>query len=247
MRLNDSRLLLFLVCANWSVIAHADGPATSRSLGGLSDRLQQVAREAMQRTDLVIEHIEWSARAPGSKDRSSQPESTVLESAALRVTVRNAGTTRWASEGRVGAVVLLGRPEELDGTARGTLGRAGASRASADREPRLQQFARAPSGPYRGELRLLGSLAPGERKEVLVSLAYLWDGRLVDRGLVMAVDKYYTARVDLDVAGDDVPTNNGADLIFRIDRLGNALEPVMRSRSTNPAERGTIEIVAPKR
>jgi hypothetical protein len=247
MRSNDARLLLFLVCANWSAMAHADGPATSRSLGGLSDRLQQVAREAMQRTDLVIEHIEWSARGTGSKDRSSHPESTVLESAELRVTVRNAGTTRWASEGRVGAVVLLGRPEELDATPRGTTGRAGADRVRADREPRLHQLARAPSGPFRGEFRLPGSLAPGERREVSVPLGYLSGGRLVDRTLVMAVDKYYTARVDLDVAGDDVPTNNGADLIFRIDRRGNALEPVVRSRSTSAAERGTIEIVAPKR
>ncbi len=247
MRSSDARMLMVLVCATWSVLAHADGPAASRSVGGLSDRLQQVAREAVQRTDLVIEHIEWSARATGSRGRGANQESTVLESAQLRVTVRNAGTMRWASEGRVGATVLLGRPEDLDARARRTMGRAGADRVSTDREPRLATLARAPAGPFRGELRLSGSLAPGERRVVSVPLAYLSGGRLVEQTLVMAVDKYYTARVDLDVAGDDETSNNGADLIFRVDSRGNALDPVVRPRSTSPAVRDTIEIVAPKR
>jgi hypothetical protein len=243
---SHARILVGLMFATHSIVALAEGPATSRLGIANPDRLRQAVREAVPRTDLVIEHVEWSARAASSRTRGENPETVVIESAQLRVIVRNAGTARWASEGRLAARVLPGRPQDLDAAERRPRGSAGADRTIMDREAALTRLGRAPLGPFRGEVPLSGSLAPGERREVSIPITYLALGRRIDHTLLFAFDKYYTARVDLDVRGDDEPTNNGADLVFRVDRRGHALEPLLQARRTHPEERGTVEIAAPK-
>lgn len=237
-------VLIGSVTPAWGQVSPGGTPGAA---GALSDRIQRQAVEVLQRTDLVVEGIEWVGRPVESKERGSTPEVLVMESARLRVTVRNAGTKRWASAGRVAAVVRLGTPEELDTALREETRRAGLGLAQSAREDRFLRTLRLAPAPFGGEAGLPGSLGPGERRTVEITLQGLSGQRDSAVKLLMAADKYYTAQIDLQVSGDDEPKNNGADLTFRLHARGGAVEPQFRLRSTDPAQRGSVEVLAPRR
>jgi hypothetical protein len=229
----------------WSQTPSGSPPG---AVGEIGRQLSRQAVEVLQRPDLIIESVEWFGRSFEAKESVTVPADVVLiESAVLRVTVKNAGTVRWASPGRVTAVVRLGTVGELDGVPRDETKRAGlqlvqqASSNSALRRlaPRV--------APFGGEVQLPGSLAPDERRVVEIRVLGLSGRPDPNQKLLMSVDKYYTARVDLQISGDGDPANNGADLTFLINARGGASDAQFRRRSTDPARRGSVEVRAPSR
>lgn len=199
----------------------------------------------LQRTDLVIDAIEWVARDPGSPQRGAVT-SVVVQTAHLRVTVRNAGTERWASSGWVDAEVRLGTPDEFDGRRSDATKRVGVRPATGPKTALDAQFD-SMRAPYFGRASIPGSLAPGERRVVEFRLASALRARDASAPLLIEVDKFYTARVNLQVSGDDQPKNNGADLTFRVNARGLMIVgPMFKPRETDIAKRGTVEVVAPR-
>ncbi len=221
---------------------------------------------AAQGTDLVIDSVTWRYSPPGSIDgipmifgavgffvgkavkavsgamRGNQdpPSTRVVQAPSLEVTIRNAGNARWGSEGRVVAQVKMGTPEELDTRPSEATKRVGIQVVNDDAKPFGHIVATPPFGGHR---TIPFSLAPGESRTITVPIR----GTRDQDKLAMSVDKFYTARVEIQAKGEDHPKNNGADFVFRIDYAGQALEPSLRPRSTDPAARGTVEIAAPPR
>lgn len=222
--------------------------SSSGAVGEIGRQLSRQAVETLQRPDLIIESVEWFGRSFEAKKSVTVPADVVLiETAWLRVTVRNAGTGRWASRGRVTAVVRPGTVGELDGVPSDETKRAGArlvQQASSDSALRSLAPRVAPFG---GEVELSGSLAPDERRVVEIRVLGLSGRPDPNQKLLMSVDKYYTARVDLQISGDDDPTNNGADLTFLVNARGGASDARFRRRSSDPTRRGSVEIRAPSR
>jgi hypothetical protein len=223
-----------------------------------------------KRTDLVIEEVAWvyapprnMAGIPGPlallaravEDAVGgprhQPRATdkVLQSPHVKVTVRNAGTERWASTGRVVARVWLGTPEERDGRGAST-GHGGVSvvpgaPASSALVVDVVRGGKVSQQPFSAGAPIPGSLAPGERRTIDVKLEGKGGNADARKRLLMVLDKYYTASVDIQATGDDQPSNNGADLVFRLDGGGQMVEPVLTQRDTDPARRGTVEVRGP--
>lgn len=211
------------------------------------ERVPRQVLDAMPRVDLVIGSIEWVGRDYPLKERGRAPDPALLDIARLRVTVRNAGSKLWRSSGRVVAVVQPGTPEELDTGLREETRRALLAMSQAAREDKTLRALPLVTAPFSGQAAMPESLAPGESRTLEIPLGARSGQRNPAAKLLMAVDKPYTARVDLQVSGDDDPKNNGADLIFRIDPRAGVIGPMFRPRSTDPAARGSIEVVAPKR
>jgi hypothetical protein len=219
----------------------------------------------VQGTDLVIERVQWRYSPPASiggipvafgavgafagkivkaasgatRGDQEPPSTRVVAAPTLEVTIRNAGSSRWASEGRVVAYVKMGTPEELDARPSEATQRVGLQVVN-DVRPFGHLVAIPPFG---GQRAIPFSLAPGESRTIAVPVR----GSREQDKLAMSVDKFYTARVDIQAKGEDRPDNNGADFVFRIDYAGQALEPSMRARSTDASARGTVEIGAPPR
>ena len=203
---------------------------------------------APKRTDLVIDEVVWVYVAPrhppmlaSAMRNPPGATTTVLESPRLKITLRNAGTERWASSGKVAVRVRLGAPDELDGRSGHSSG--GVSVVPAPTSAFLVEN-KVSAQPFSGGASIPGSLAPGEKKTIEVKLEGKGKGDARKR-LLMDVDKYYTANVDLGVKGDDQVKNNGADLVFRVNGAGQALEPRLKQRVTDPAKAGTVEVKAP--
>lgn len=223
------------------------------------------ARAAAQGTDLVIDSVTWRYSPPGSisgipavfgavgffvgkvvkaasgamRGEQDPPSTRVVQAPSLEVTIRNAGNARWGSEGRVVAHVKMGTPEELDTRPSEATKRVGIQVVN-DVKPFGHLVAIPPFG---GQRPIPFSLAPGESRTITVPIR----GTREQDKLAMSIDKFYTARVEIQAKGEDHPKNNGADFVFRIDYAGQALEPSLRPRSTDPAARGTVEIGAPPR
>jgi hypothetical protein len=181
----------------------------------------------------------------GTTGHPSSTATTLLVSPRLKVTLRNAGTERWASSGKLAVRVRLGTPDELDG--RSSASAAGGVSVVPAPTSAIQVFLdenKASAQPFSGGASIPGSLAPGEKKTIEVKLEGKGKGD-ARKHLMMDVDKYYTANVDLRVKGDDQVKNNGADLVFRVNRAGQALEPRLKQRVTDPAKAGTVEVKAP--
>ena len=139
--------------------------------------------------------------------------------------------------------VQLGAPDEL-------AGRSGASRSGGVSVVPAPPSAIVVEGkvstqPFSGGASIPGSLAPGEKRTIEVKLEGKGKSADARKRLLMDVDKYYTATVDLQVKGDDQVKNNGADLVFRVNGAGQALEPRLKQRVTDPAKTGTVEVRAP--
>lgn len=229
-----------------------------------TDALRAKAATA-QGTDLVVERVEWRYSPPGSiagipvvfgavgafagkvvkaasgamRGDKEPPSTRVVAAPSLEVTIRNAGSSRWASEGRVVAYVKMGTPEELDARPSDATKRVGLQVVN-DVKPFGHLVAIPPFG---GQREIPFSLAPGESRTIAVPIR----GSREQDKLAMSVDKFYTARIDIQAKGEDHPTNNGADYVFRIDYAGQALEPSMRARRTDASARGTVEVGAPPR
>ena len=255
--------------------AHAQDKGSVNALPAV--RAVQAPRKLQPPTaDLVIDSVEWSYQPPrdipgiddaiaailtppplhaakaaqkvgGGSGRGEQPIVKVLDSPKLRVTIRNAGAQRWASEGRVVAVIKLGTPAELDSKPTEATKRVGVAVVDAGRSALGNHFRRVTVGTFTGSVDIPGSLGAGETRVLALPVLGTSGDPDARRRLLMAVDKFYTARVDIQAKGDDNVRNNGADLVFRIDVRGQAQEPRLQQRETDPAKRGTVEVVAPPR
>ncbi len=203
---------------------------------------------ARKATDLVIDAVSWAYNTPrASSERGAPPTERILQSPRLRITVRNAGTSVWASSGRLTALVLLGTPEELAAEAANPHGRSGVNvideaRPSGARVIAGMEIGSAP--PFRGGVNIPGSLAPGQTRTFEIALEGKSRNADARKRPLMKIDKFYTARVDIDAKGDDQLNNNGANLTFRLDASGQAVGPMFAPRATSPA-RGTVEVRAP--
>jgi hypothetical protein len=257
-----------------SVVLLGAGVAVAQDQGKLSNhpgiRAGDLNHHLPKRTDLVIEEVAWVYAPPRSmtgipnplallahavEDAAGGPRhrpratDKVLQSPHVKVTLRNAGTERWASSGRVVARVWLGTPEEREGrgasTRRGGVSVVPAAPASSALVADVVRGGKVSEQPFSAGAPIPGSLAPGERRTIDIKLE--GKGRNADarKRLLMDLDKYYTASVDIQAMGDDQPNNNGADLVFRLDGGGQMVEPVLTRRDTDPARRGTVEVRAP--
>jgi hypothetical protein len=201
------------------------------------------------KTDLVIESVAWAYTVPpgimSGMLHTETPGAIVVLSPKIRVTVRNRGTERWASSGRVVAVVHFGTPEEIDARAMGSAHRGAGVSVVADPGP----FVPSPSmslPPFTGAIAIPGSLAPGETRSVDITLSGVAANASARSRLQVAVDKFYTARVDIQAQGEVQQKNNGADLVFRLNARGLAAPgSTLTQRVTDPAARGTVEVRAP--
>lgn len=198
-------------------------------------------------TDLVIDAVSWTYTTPRStSERGAPPTERMLEGVRLRITVRNAGTSLWASSGRVTALVQPGTAEEIAADAANRRGRDGTNvlEETHPSGPVVAGIVVGSMPPFRGVVNIPGSLAPGEKRTVDLAL----EGRSRNSGarkrLQMKLDKFYTAQVDIDAKGDDQLTNNGANLTFRLDAGGQAVGPMFTQRATDPG-RGSVEVRAP--
>ncbi len=200
-------------------------------------------------TDLVIDAVSWAYNTPRGISERGAPTERILQSPRLRITLRNAGTSVWASSGRMTALVIPGTPEEIAADAANPRGRSGVNVVD-DARPTgpavlgsIENIGSAP--PFRGAIAIPGSLAPGEKRTIEITLEGRNRNADARKRLKVSVDKFYTARVDIEAKGDDQLNNNGANLMFRLDASGQAVGPMFTPRATDPAQRGTVEVRAP--
>lgn len=200
-------------------------------------------------TDLVIEAVSWAYNTPpASSERGAAPTERILQSPRLRITLRNAGTSVWASSGRLTALMLPGTPEELAAEAANRRSRSGVNVVEEARPSGGAVVAGMEIGsgpPFRGGVNIPGSLAPGQTRTFEIALEGKSRDAFARKRPLMKIDKFYTARVDIDAKGDDQLNNNGANLTFRLDASGQAVGPMFAPRATDPAARATVEVRAP--
>jgi len=235
------------------------GSAAPASALGSSASVRAAAVAVPKATDLVIEEVTWVYAPPrdsatvslvkevqGSHGSAHQPQaaSMILPSPKVKVTLRNAGTARWASSGKVVVVMRLGTPRELAERS-GAGGRSGVSVVPGGSGSTLAETVAGSVPPFSGSGSIPGSLAPGERKTVQFKVKGTARNTHARENLRVELDKYYTMNVDLQLSGEDKGKNNGADLVFRLNRLGQAVEPALTQRETGPATRGTVEVRGP--
>ncbi|MBC8026593.1 MAG: hypothetical protein H7Y89_11405, partial [Steroidobacteraceae bacterium] len=185
-------------------------------------------------TDLVIEAVSWAYNTPrASSERGAPPTERILQSPRLRITLRDAGTSVWASSGRLTALVLPGTPEELADAANAR-SRSGVNVIEEARPSGAVAVAGMELGsapPFRGGVNIPGSLAPGQTRTFEIALEGKSRDAFARKRPLMKIDKFYTARVDIDAKGDDQLNNNGANLTFRIDASGQAVGPMFAPRA----------------
>ena len=232
--------------ATTTVVVHPGGaspaagsPANGSTTLGSSASVRSAAAAPIKTTDLVIEDVVWDYRGGGSKGHGPAPEAIGVVRPKVKVTIRNDGTARWASSGKVVVVMKPGTPRELAAAASGREGVSVASGGSGS------AFPNASNPPFEGSGSIPGSLAPGAKKTVQFQIRGLHGSDMSRDLLRIEVDKYYTMKVDLRVSGEDQGKNDGADLVLRLNRLGQAVEPVLTQRRTDTSGRGTVEVRAP--
>lgn len=196
--------------------------------------------QAPVKTDLVIDAVEWVYSGPRA-DRHNT--AIVMKSPRLRVTVRNAGNKRWASSGRVEARVDMGAPGERAGRESNRSARTGVGVVTSTRQTSQSAINAVSSPPFLGNAVIPGSLAPGEKRTVEITLKGKGKGNShASEHLLMALDKHYTAHVNIQSRGDDQQNNNRADLVFRLNASGSTIDPVLTQTG---GSRGTVGVRAP--
>ncbi|MEI7703069.1 MAG: hypothetical protein WCK73_00570 [Deltaproteobacteria bacterium] len=224
---------------------------------GSSTSVRSAATTPIQTTDLVIEEVAWDYRPPKDSvpvtivkgvagphgpSHGPAPEAIVVGDPKVKVTIRNNGTARWASSGKVVVVMREGTPRELAAAGGGPV-REGVSVVSGGSDSVLTHLYSTP--PFQGSGSIPGSLGPGEKKTVAFKVMGIQGNSHQRASLRIDVDKYYTVKVDLQVKGEDQGKNDGADLVLRFNRLGQAVEPVLTQRRTDASGRGTVEVRSP--
>lgn len=232
-----------------AVTTAAMGQNPQPTIKPTAQKAEGVVVPVRKSTDLVIDAVSWAYNTPRGSSERGAPTERILQSPRLRITLRNAGTAIWASSGQMIAVVLPGTPDELAANAANSRGRSGVGVVGETRPTGptvaggIESIGSAP--PFRGAIAIPGSLAPGEKRTIEIALEGKNRSADARKRLRVSIDKFYTARVDIDAKGDDQLMNNGADLLFRLDASGQAVGPMFTQRATDPARRGTVEVRAP--
>jgi len=226
------------------VVVHPGGasPAASPPPPGRVQKINPPAGSAaapVNTTDLVIEEVVWLREYLDVAEETPR----------VMVTIRNDGTARWASSGKVVVVMELGTPREIAAAAASGARHQGVSVVSGSSR-------RVSTPRFGGSEPIRGSLAPGAKTtvQVKVRMPAITTPEQFRDTLPIEADKYYTIRVDLRVMGDDQGTNNGADLVLRFDKRWQdagglhlldivPVEPVLTQRRTDTS--GTVEVRAP--
>jgi hypothetical protein len=166
----------------------------------------------------------------GPKQRSTTDQALIL-SPVIRVKVRNNGTERWAAKGLVDVQISPGRPEDVTFED---------SRRNLDEAKQLLPLGRGTwvnSGTLLSGIGAIpGSIGPGgDETEVQVAflhgLAHPKD-HMARYRFRMLVDKYYTAKINLQTKGDSTAGNNLAEYVFRLDAHGAVAEGKLFQRSS---------------
>lgn len=223
--------------------------AQDKSAPGIKPRTAQADQQMQLKTDLVIESMTWVHSPPrnaftvasDAARAKTVAANAVLPGPHLRVTVRNVGKARWASTGSLDAVVRLGTPDESQASSRT---RTGASVVPAAPQVALVAQDRASVQPFSGRAAITGSLGPGESRSIDIALQGKSRNPAARKHLLVAVDKFYTAKVEIQGKGDDQPANNAAQLVFRLDGAGQIVGPMFSPLETT--RKATVEVRAPK-
>lgn len=243
--MNNSRLWVILAALAGSTVSVAQTPQPT--IRPTAQKAEGVVAPVRKSTDLVIDAVSWAYNTPRASSERGTPTERLLKSPRLRITLHNAGTAVWASSGRIAALVLPGTPEEIAADAANPRGRSGVNvidEARPSGSPVVAGMEIGSAPPFRGVVTIPGSLAPGEKRTIEIPLEGRSSDAAARKRLLVQLDKFYTARVDIEAKGDEQLNNNGANLMFRLDASGQAVGPMFTQRATTQG-RGTVEVRAP--